>query len=113
MSAKPMMKCGHAANSKRKVDDEWVDACIICAGIDPRGNEIDDSPPSLEGRTARCGYYGKACPMWFRNRGSCKTRTREDQTCRCEAPSSPDLWFFERKDGEKFDRFYCSCYGDD
>ena len=86
----PMMKCGHAANATTK-DGEGnsVPCCVICTGIDPGAMEIDGSPPSLEGRTARCPY--RDCPS--------------------ERPSSPDLAFFEMKSDKDHDVYYCGCRG--
>lgn len=62
-----MMKCGHAANATHN----GKPSCVICAGIHPGAEVVDDSPPSLEGRTARC-------------------------SCGKERPSDQALPFFER-----------------
>jgi hypothetical protein len=81
---KPMMKCGHAANA---TDSKGNPVCVICIGIDPGAEIVDESPPNLEGRTARCVY------------------------CSCEEPSSPNLPFFEYNPKGEKDTFYCGCRG--
>lgn len=78
-----IMKCGHAAYGE--LDGKPV--CAICVGIDPRAQEIDDSPPDLTGRTAVCPY------------------------CKSERPSDFTLPFFEYRPGERRDDFYCGCRG--
>jgi hypothetical protein len=93
-----MMKCGHVAHGKCHSKggvkfDPPIPCCITCDCT-----EVDDSPPSLEGRKARCAYWG---------------------ICHCEMPSSRDLPFFEYRGpgtnhyaGEKeTDEFYCGCRG--
>ena len=62
------MKCGHAANSTCNGEP----SCAICAGLDPNAYIIDENPPDLTGRIARC-------------------------SCGKEKPSSYDLPFFEYK----------------
>lgn len=94
-----MMKCGHAANATRKVNGEDFPCCVICAGIDPGADIVDDSPPSLEGRTSKCS--------------SCKGvgKGRYTGTVAGTAPSSPDLPFFEHLPNSPFDKHYCGCWG--
>ena len=81
----PMMKCGHAANSIC----EGKPSCVICHGIVSGWNEIDESPPDLTDRIAKCGY----------------------RDCQKQVPSSPDLAFFEHKPEEEYDNYYCGCKG--
>jgi hypothetical protein len=92
---KPMMKCGHAATGK---DGDGRPSCVSCAGLDPGAHVVDESPPSLDGRTARCVY------------------------CRHEAPSSTGLAFFEylgpgsnhyraKGNPKPNDAYYCGCRG--
>jgi len=84
-----MMKCGHAANA---VMDDGKPVCAICYGLDPGAVIIDENPPDLTGRMARCTYYGRT----FR-RGHCECsicRKQPDNICRCEKPSSTKLAFF-------------------
>ena len=45
------MKCGHAAMA---IDGDNNPCCVICHGS-PGANIIDDSPPDLTGRLAKCG----------------------------------------------------------
>lgn len=84
----PLMQCGHTANA-RTADGRSI--CAICIGINPGAESIETSPPSLEGRRARCGYYG--------------------HKCRSECDSALSLAFFEHHAGSKFDSYYCGCYG--
>lgn len=88
----PMMKCGHAANAKNALGKP---CCVICAGINPGASVVDEAPPSLEGRMAKCSY----------------SKGRDGKPCLSMKPSSPDLAFFESKPNEEYDRFYCGCWG--
>lgn len=114
----PMMKCGHAANSTTVIDGERVPACVICAmipGLGDAGLVVDDHPPDLSERRARCAYYG-TIP---------KTRNHESnhgckrgEPCLCEEPSDGgEKWakyglaFFEHKPKQEYDEFYCGCHG--
>ena len=54
MSDKPMMKCGHAANAVKTGTD--IPVCVVCYGIVPGADVVDDSPPDLSGRFAECAY---------------------------------------------------------
>lgn len=96
-----MMKCGHAANAYYVADNQELPSCVIC---DCR--EVVESP-NLEGRTARCSYYGK---RGGRNWESHFGPRPDDGICRAEVPSSEQLPFFSAKDGE-FDSYYCGCWG--
>ena len=99
----PMMKCGHSANATHN----GKPACAICAGIsDGKNMIIDDCPPDLSMRRARCSYYGST-PKGRLHEGSCK----RGEPCLCERPSSPDLAFFEYCPGKPYDMFYCGCWG--
>lgn len=79
------MKCGHAANAR---DENGNPVCVICFGIVGGATEIDESPPSLEGRMARC-----------------------DECHKSTQPSSTNLPFFEYKPGSPEDVYYCGCRG--
>lgn len=97
-----MMKCGHAANAINAKTGK--PSCVICVGIHPGAETIDDAPPSLIGRKARCSYYNS---MGGRNNeGPCRGKT-----CKCEKDSSPNLAFFEYLPNKEFDMFYCGCFG--
>ena len=101
----PMMKCGHAANATNTATGK--PSCAICAGLTPDALIVDDAPPDLTGRAARCWHYGQRAP------GKCESNygTRLGQVCLAEQPSSPGLPFFEARPGEPHDRFYCGCWG--
>ncbi len=94
---KPMMKCGHVANAVRKLNGgEEVPVCVICAGIDTGASEIDESPPDLSKRYAKCGYKRK------RNGTLHGPAVRSDKD---------KLAFFEHLPDEEFDDYYCGCWG--
>lgn len=78
-----MMKCGHAASGI----SNGKPCCSCCFGIDPNGTIIDDNPPSLEGRQARCAY------------------------CKRIVDSSPELAYFGYKPHLEYDDYYCGCRG--
>lgn len=104
----PMMKCGHAANA---VDSEGKPVCVICHGIVDGATEIDESPPGLEGRKARCVYYGKVFHFGYYGNECSVCGKRDDNICHCERDSDTDkLAFFEHRPGEEFDLFYCGCH---
>ena len=101
----PMMKCGHAANAT----SDGKPSCVICHGIEGGLNMIvDDAPPDLSARRARCGYFGTT-PKG-RNHESNYGSVR-GKPCTAEEPSNPDLPFFAHRPSEKFDTFYCGCWG--
>lgn len=103
MSKTPMMKCGHAANAT----SNGKPSCVICHGIsDGKNLIIDDTPPDLAGRTARCSFYGST-PSGWNHGGPCERGAR----CLCEVPSSPALAFFESRPCADHDRYYCGCWG--
>lgn len=80
----PMMKCGHEANATYN----GKPCCVICAGILPHAYVIDESPPDLSGRTAKCAYCGK------------------------EQPSNPErLAFFEYCGENSIEATYCKVCG--
>ncbi len=98
------MECGHTAQA---IDGEGNPACVICLGVHSGATVVDESPPDLEGRRARCSYYGRT--PTGRNHGS---RTcRRGERCMCEVDSDPSLAFFEHKPDEDYDRYYCGCWG--
>jgi len=99
-----MMKCGHAANAH---DRHGKPVCAICIGIDPGATVVDSHPPGMEGRKARCHYYGRGRVPYKNECDICK----QGQPCQCERPSSPKLAFFESRPGEPYDKFYCGCRG--
>jgi hypothetical protein len=100
-----MMKCGHAAQG---TDGDGNPVCVICFGIRSGATEVDDSPPDLTGRMARCVYYGSRAEG--RNM-ECGRGCKRGQPCQCERPSSLDLAFFEHTPDLAYDKFYCGCWG--
>lgn len=78
------MKCGHTANAK---DENGNSVCAICIGINEGATQIANESPNLENRNAECCYCNKI------------------------KKSSFDLPFFEYKPNEKYDKFYCGCWG--
>lgn len=87
---KPLMKCGHTANATH---EDGTLCCVICAG-DPRSDQIEENPPSLEGRMALCSE-GKG----------------RDRKGHVPIASSYKLAFFEYRPDKEFDRYYCGCWG--
>ena len=77
-----LMKCGHTAQGHT---EDGQPCCVICAGIHPGAYAIEDKPPELKGRKAKCTMCSK------------------------EVESSYSLPFFER--GSNDDRYYCGCRG--
>lgn len=88
MSPEPtvMMKCGHAANSSTRVNNQSVPCCVIC-GVIEQANE----QPNLEGRQAKCSQHKSGIPQ--------------------PVPSKTNLAFFEYLPDREFDSFYCGCWG--
>ena len=103
---KPMMKCGHAANAVEGKTGK--PSCVICVGIHPGAMEIDDSPPDLSKRKARCLYHG-SIPRGGLHESNygCK----RGEACNCERPSDSKLPFFEHRPNREHDAFYCGCWG--
>jgi len=102
----PLMKCGHSANA---VTSDGKPCCAICFGISGGLNLIvDDNPPDLSKRKARCSYYGTR--PTGRNHSS-NYGCHRGETCMCEQPSKTNLPFFEHKPDKDYDEFYCGCWG--
>ena len=88
-----LMKCGHSTKAVRMGTD--IPVCAICLGITPDAEVVEDSPPDLSGRRAKCTY-----------------RTRRDGTlCTSEQDSSSELAFFEHRPDKPNDAYYCGCWG--
>jgi len=66
--------------------------------------DVMEDQPNLEGRMARCDYYGGKP-----SRNECDGCKGKD-VCGCEMPSSIELAFFVHQPNEDFDRFYCGCH---
>jgi hypothetical protein len=82
--APPMMKCGHAANA---TNGDGNPSCVICVGIHPGAETIDESPPDLTGRKSKCAY------------------------CSEIQDSDPSLAFFEHRPDRDYDLHYDGCRG--
>jgi hypothetical protein len=83
--AMPMMKCGHVAQGTK--GDTGKPVCVICIGIDPGAEIIDENPPDLTGRMAKC------------------------RSCDYMKESKFSLAFFEYRPDREYDLFYCGCRG--
>lgn len=79
-----MMKCGHAANA---TNGKGNPCCVICSGINKGADEIDETPPNLDRRTAMCTY------------------------CRKESSSAIELPFFRYRPDRDKDEYYCGRKG--
>lgn len=80
---KPMMKCGHVANSTTMAGKP---CCVICFPS-PSSIEIVKDQPDLTDRVSRCAY------------------------CKKTASSSPDLAFFNYTPDKNEDNHYDGCRG--
>jgi hypothetical protein len=83
MMINPLMKCGHTAQAMMGSKP----VCVVCYGIVDGANEIDDTPPDLTGRFAKCFQCGK---------------TRE---------SDYKLAFFQHRPDCEYDSYYSGCRG--
>jgi hypothetical protein len=79
-----MMKCGHSAQGKNSKGDP---VCVICFGIVSAAEQVNENPPSFEGRMAKC------------------------ISCRSRQESSSSLAFFRHWRDRDEDEFYCGCHG--
>lgn len=81
------MKCGHVANA---LDENKLPVCAICIGIKDGATTVEKVCSGtfvLEERTAKCVYGDKF------------------------TESTWGLPFFEYCPEEKYDKYYCGCYG--
>ena len=77
------MKCGHTAQGQF---DDGSPVCAICLC-----EEVADVKPILDGRRARCSYFGLKCHS--------------------ESQSKDTLPFFKFQPSSEYDTYYCGCYG--
>lgn len=96
---KVMLSCGCASNAVRVMEGGVrIPSCAI------HGNTTVVPSPRLEGRVARCAYYGKKT---YKNEcGKCQN----NGICQCERPSDMNLAFFSVHPDRDFDEFYCGCH---
>lgn len=87
---KYLMKCGHVATGTK----DGKPICPICAGIDPRAEEVEmvidettEPTKGLEGRKAKCSYCGNI------------------------VDSRWTLPFFEYRPDEEYDSYFDGCLG--
>ena len=67
---------------------------------------------NLDGRTARCTYFGKTKPRKRYANDECNYGCHGKPTCNCgEQPSDFNLAFFKYKPKSIQDEFYCGCFG--
>lgn len=76
-----LMKCGHTAQGK----ENGKPCCVICFPKKEAFEIVEEF--DLKNRIAKCCY------------------------CNKETKSDLNLPFFEYKPNEKFDEYYCGCYG--
>lgn len=81
---RPLMKCGCVAQG---VDACGGPICAVHAGFTPDARIIDENPPDLTGRKAKCTY------------------------CKNVRDSALTLPFFEHRPTDERDGYYCGCYG--
>lgn len=104
--SKPMMKCGHAPQGET---ESGAPVCVICYPS-PLSLNVEKDSEDLEGRTARCSYYG-AHSKHIITGHTCDQYPNNHENCRCERPSSPDLALFRYRPERDHDEFYCGCMG--
>lgn len=100
-----LMKCGHRANA---TTPDKGNCCAICAPR-PEAYEIDPSPPSLEGRVAKCESCSNTQPSslslaFFEYRGPL---SRFDS----DAPTHNVARNTHAPGGFLRDSYYCGCRG--
>ena len=120
-----LMKCGHSATGTDAKTGS--PCCLICIGLDPRAEEINDQPPSLSGRLARCSC-GNTQPSsislaFFEYLGAGSREALEHCKCGYEVkvhslprPLPTHLRgrlcdTFTARGPSEFDRYYCGCRG--
>lgn len=108
-----LMKCGHIATC---ADVRGRPFCIKCRGKHPGATEPEDEA-DLQGRRARCLYYGWKMKYWGKIRNECPkckdrwTYAEKYTPCQCEVDSDWDLPLFTYRPGKEFDWYYCGCHG--
>lgn len=105
----------HKFAELEKAVDEMKDCVIVILkefrqSIIQGFKKLINKQPTLEGRNARCAYYGK--PKG-RNCGPLYPKGMQlvDGICKSEAKSDYNLPFFEWRPKDVFDKYYCGCFG--
>lgn len=98
----PYLTCGHQANSMGRKAGSTVQqpACVICGCFD-----VAEEQPDLEGRMARCTFYGKRT-----RKNECNVCSKGDGICQCERPTSEAMAFKKLHPDKDHDEFYCGCH---
>lgn len=91
----PMMKCGCRAQGTTSPDNNPV--CVIHVGFTPDAEIVNENPPDISGRKARCSYYGSHCKSEANSDGS--------------GSRWNSLPFFVSQPTEEYDQYYCGCWG--
>jgi hypothetical protein len=105
-----MMKCGCAGDATHNNDHDGLTRNHPCCLVHQCCEVV--KTPTLEGRMARCSYYGRDVKTGSYDANCCDA-CQAGGICRCERPSSPKLWFFQYHADKPFDEFYCACQGAD
>ena len=106
----PMMSCGCVGMALHGNEHDGLLKNHPCCIIHDCCSVADE--PNLDGRMARCTYYGETVKTGMYN-GNCCEKCKGGGLCSCERPSSLKLWFFKHKPDEEYDEFYCACHGAD
>lgn len=97
----PMMMCGHAANALDIKTNR--PSCVICMSTRSDLATTINPDYSFEKREARCAYDQPGAG----GGGKYRKHTDGDSI----TPARMSLAFFESKPNEKWDRYYCGCWG--
>lgn len=102
-----LMKCGCAAQGYRtEKDGSHTYGCLVHQCYEQA------EQPNLEGRTARCAYFGRTKLNRRYANDECNYGCRRQPKCECgSVPSRIDLAFFKYQPNKKYDEFYCGCMG--
>ena len=74
--------------------------------------ETNNKELNLEGRTAKCSYYGHTKINVRYANDECNYGCHGKGKCECGSmPSNTNLAFFKYKPEEEQDEFYCGCMG--
>jgi hypothetical protein len=114
-----MMRCGHAANA---VDESQNPVCAVCVLLTPLARIVDDNPPALIGREAKC-YCGMTVPSstdlpFFEYQGPGSVNATENcAKCEFTIRAHAEVTMFGRKGitdhvftphgPYEFDNYYC------
>ena len=120
----PLMKCGHSSNGAVTYCTN-TPVCVVCVGISPGATEVDNDPPNLQGRTAKCDSCKNTKPSdvslpFFEYRGpgsryevQCANchRFHEHKEVGREGIFGPCSNYQPSTGGRETDGYYCGCQG--